>query len=266
MIRAMPRAMRCSSVVLAIVCAVPLRAYASAPASEPVVRAELELDTAKLGEDGELIEQQIRVRGDALLRNREVLPARSPDDPRIVVAIEPLVQDGPGYRCRWAVYRGAVAIAGSEGTSLCKLCTETELVDHVEAAIERAVPQVPAQASPDTSVPPADVTERPASSGKLGTLGKAGIGIGVVGVAVLATGIGLAAVDPTRNQSELGHEVGPTRPAGIALAVVGAAALISGVAMLVVDRHRARKRSAARASLAPAHVRGGAGLWLVGRF
>jgi hypothetical protein len=236
---------------------------ALAIAGEPaaVVRAELELDTTALGEDGELVARQVRVRGEALLRKREVLPAKDEHDPHIVVAIEPLVDDGPGYRCRWGVYRDEVVIAGTDGVSVCKLCTETELVDHVEAAIERVVATVPREPTP-APVAPREPSDR-AQKKNLGPLGKAGIGVGVVGIAALAAGIPLAAMEPkAKDASELGHDVVPTRPAGIALVGIATAALITGLALLAVDRHRARGRGAGRATVVPA----GAGVAIIGRF
>jgi hypothetical protein len=235
-------------------------AFAIAGEPATVVRAELELDTTALGEDGELVARQVRVRGEALLRKREVLPAKGEHDPRIVVAIEPLVDDGPGYRCRWGVYRDEVVIAGTDGVSVCKLCTETELVDHVEAAIERVVATVPREEAPEPIPPRVDDH---AQRRTLGPLGKAGIGVGVVGIAALAAGIPLAVIEPkTKDATELGHDVVPTRPAGIALVGIAAAALITGLALLAVDRHRANARTSGRATVVPA----GAGVAIIGRF
>ncbi|HWB81761.1 MAG TPA: hypothetical protein VG755_42655 [Nannocystaceae bacterium] len=237
-------------------------AAAEPAASDSVVRAELELDVTALGDDGELVERQIRVRGEALLRKREVLPAKADDDPRIVVAIEPLGDDGPGYRCRWGVYRSAEVVSGTDGVSVCKLCTETELVDHVEAAIERVVATVPREATPQP-VGPTEPVEDDRTKRGLGPLGKAGIGVGVVGIAMLAAGIPLAAIAPkAKDESELGHDVAPTRPAGIALVGIATAALVTGVALLAVDRHRAKSRGPARATVVPA----GAGIAIIGRF
>lgn len=257
----MTRALIAAMLAFAIAGAPPVAA-AEPIASESVVRAELELDVTALGDDGELVERQIRVRGEALLRKREVLPARDDDDPRIVIAIEPLGDDGPGYRCRWGVYRDAQVISGTDGVSVCKLCTETELVDHVEAAIERVVATVPREQQTRPVGPTKPVADDRAKQG-LGPLGKAGIGVGVVGIAALAAGIPLAVIAPKdKDASELGHDVAPTRPAGIALVGIATAALVTGLALLAVDRHRAKNRGPARATVVPA----GAGVAIVGRF
>lgn len=230
---------------------------------ESVVRAGLELDTKALGEDGELVSGQIRVRGEALLRKHEVLPAKAEHDPRIVVAVEPLGDDGPGYRCRFGVYRDEALVEGSDGVSVCKLCTETELVDHVEAAIERVVANVPRESGAVAEPKVAPRVDPGPTDGRkpLGPLGKAGIGVSVVGVVALAAGIPLAAITPKGVDGlEPPKDPRPKHVAGIVLVGVGTAALVTGLALIAVDRHRARKR--ARATVVPT----GAGLAIVGRF
>ncbi len=88
-----------------------------------------------------------------------------------------------------------------------------------------------------------DTTPRDDGKHPLGGLGKAGIGIGVVGIAVLGTGIGLAVhgskLDASvSDEADKGTDSGA---AGIALSAAGGVALLAGITMLVVDRVRARK-------------------------
>lgn len=82
----------------------------------------------------------------------------------------------------------------------------------------------------------------------LGPLGRAGIGVGVVGVGTLVGGGILYALGqrfgaPTgRSWDQPGRDL---EPPGIALMVTGGAALVAGVAMLAIDRARARRHVSA---------------------
>lgn len=214
-----------------------------APADEgttAIVRAELEID-ADLGDASRIIADRVRVRGEALLRKREILPARDADDPRIAIRIERL-QDAPGYRCRFSVQQDGAAVEGSEGVSECPVCTEAELVEHVEAAIERVASRVPSVAPPPPVVAPPSTVDDPPRKAPLGALGKSGIGVSSVGVVGVVVGAVLVTRPQTRG-SELEGEATDLRKPGIAVIAIGCALLIGGLAMLAVDRHRARRPS-----------------------
>lgn len=234
-----------------------------------VVRASLVVDASALGDAATIVQDRIRVRGEALLRAHDVLPGRGPTDPVIAIAVEPLGAE-PGYRCSFAVRRADAVVDGTEGTSLCQLCTEDELVDHLEAAIERVVPQVPATAATEPSsggaAPPPPARRVP----ELRVLGKVGLGSAITGGVVLGVGVGLAARDVPGGDRA-------TRTAGIAVASVSLALLIAGIAMIAVDvrrghaagsastrAHAPRRRTAWR--LAPSAGRRSAGLVMHGRF
>ncbi len=219
---------------------------ASTPTSAPggpvrtgVVRAELVIE-ALLGDDSANITERSRVRGEALLRNQEVLPARDADDPRIRIRIEAKA-DGSGYRCRYGAYRGDAVIAGSDGVSVCELCTQAELVDHVEAAIERVVPRLPVEVPVPVPAPTPAPRTPDTSRAPWGVLGKTGIGvtgagmIGVVAGAVLVsrpTGIRDSGID--RQQTDY-------RTPGIVVLSIGLGVAVAGVALILVDRYRARR-------------------------
>ncbi len=246
---------------LASLLALPRPTLAAAPTAEPiptvattVVRAELDVEVAG-GDAGAALAERIRVRGEALLRDHEVLPARSPGDPRILIAIESL-GESPGYRCRFGAWRGEAVVAGTDGVSLCELCTEAELVEHVGAAIVRVVEQLPPQTQPP---PPRPVDEpvagREQGRAPLGKLGKAGVGLLAGGAVIgLAVGVPLLAVRPktTSVEEERVERVG-TKPIGIAMVAVGGALLVTGAVLLALDRSRARK-STRRAVLGPGGV------------
>lgn len=236
-------------------CSAPLQAHAAAPApteaassdggakkTDPV-RAELVID-ADLGDASAVLLERMRVRGEALLRRHEVLPARGDADPKIRIHIEP-IGDEPGYRCKFGVYDETGVVAQSDGTSLCKLCTEAELVDHVEAAIDRVVPKLPVHES--TEVPPPRVDPGADGGGRaapLGGLGKAGIGVMVLGVAAGVAGAVVFTRKTKVENDELVREETSYRTPGIAVLSAGVAVLVAGVTMLAVDRARAKRRGA----------------------
>lgn len=208
--------------------------------AQTIVRAELEID-AQLGEGSEVIRERVRIRAEALLRKHEILPARDASDPRIAIHIERR-SDGPGYRCRFSVQHNGAAVAGSEGVSECPLCTEVELVEHVEAAIERVAPRVPAAAPPPTDVPPPTVVDDSPRKAPLSPIGKAGIGVSSVGALGIVIGAVLVTRPPERGDGLEGESTELRKP-GIAVLAVGCGLLIGGLAMLAVDRHRARRPS-----------------------
>ncbi|MFO0633293.1 MAG: hypothetical protein U0168_10610 [Nannocystaceae bacterium] len=147
--------------------ALPPTAHAAPAASESQpIRAGLSIE-AKLRDPKSTLPERIRVRGEALLREREVLPARGEDDPRIVIAIEPL-QGAQGYRCRFGAWQGEQAIDGTDGVSLCELCTEGELVEHVGAAITRVVAQLPRDGGTAAATDPGHARSRSAAAARLG--------------------------------------------------------------------------------------------------
>lgn len=153
-------------------------------------------------------------------------------------------------------------------------CADSELtaavISRLPAALEQLEAREPAVTEPVVELDGKDpVTEQPTSETDdhprrpLGKLGKAGIGVGVVGAGALLTGGVFYALGgwwgpPTGNlEYYYGRDY---KPPAIALMVTGGAALAAGVVLLVVDRTRARKR--ASALLLPSS----GGLVLTGRF
>ncbi len=252
----------------------PARALAPAP-SNGVVRAALSIDTTALGPAAEGVKERIRVRGEAQLREEDVLPAKSAEDPVIAIAVEPLGKE-PGYRCTFAVKKGDEIVAGTEGTTLCQLCTEDELVDHVDAAIERVVPQIPVSTSSTTAAAggaPQPIAPPPARTPELRGLGRGGLALAIVGGVAVGVGVGLAA----RQVPEGERSPGPMRVGGITLASISVGMLVAGLAMVAVDLrrnhaerkaavHAARSRSRASWRLAPSAGRSSAGVVVHGRF
>ena len=223
----------------------------TAPGERGTVRAELVIE-AELGGGSAVLVERVRVRGEALLRQREVLPARDGAGSRIVIRIERIGSE-PGYTCHFAAYRGEVVVANSDGVSLCKLCTEAELVDHIEAAIDRVVPKLPEEPAVARQAPlPAVQSPKPAP---LAPLGKAGIGVGVAGLVAAVAGAVLITRPTEVRDSGLERSQTDFRRPGIAVLSVGLAAMIAGLAMLAVDRHRAKPRAGGVARWGPTAVR-----------
>lgn len=153
-------------------------------------------------------------------------------------------------------------------------CADSELTAAVIARLPKALEQLEEReppvaepvVEPVATDPAADrLAEQPDGAPRkpLGTLGKAGIGVAVVGASTLVGGGIVYALgtrfDPPSGRLEErdGRNFGPP---GIALLVSGGAALVTGVALLIVDR--ARPRKAASALLLPSP----GGLVLTGRF
>lgn len=253
-------------VTLSLAVAGPARAAAPTTAVEPVLRANLELDTTAAGPSGPIIHSRLDELGNRQLRRAEILPGRSARDPGIKVSVRALAGEEPGYVVASALVVEGQPVEGSAHETDCRLCTEGEAVERATAEIERLVPLIreraqaerdaAAQAKPEP--PPVAPVEAPRG---LGGRGKAGIGLLALGGVGLGVGAGLAALQPRPDPDAPLHVI-TTRPAGFALIGVGAAALISGAVLVALDRRPTRPR----ASLAPTVVRAGAGLARVGVF
>jgi hypothetical protein len=225
---------------LALCVAMPATAAEPTPARsrDGVVRASLAIDASELGSAAATVQERIRVRSEALLRGHDVLPARGADDPIIAIAVAPLPSE-PGYRCTFAVRRGEAVVEGTEGTSLCQLCTEDELVDHIEAAIERVVPQIPASAATPARPHTRDPGPPRPRAAELRGLGKGGLAAAIGGGVLLGVGVGLAVRDAPPLAGDTGERAS-TRTAGIAVASIAGALLVAGLVMVVVDMRRGR--------------------------
>jgi len=270
------------AVVLATALAQPVAAAEPAPApagapAEPEPGATepryatVEIDTSDIGEEGPVIKRRSRERTDVVLRAAGVLPGR-PDagDPVIRIDVDELTGPDPGYLCEvWIDHRGEVL--GERRRVECTLCTESEIVQRVEATVTELVAQLPVddptQGSDPAPPPASSAASEPASPSAdrrapMGTLGKAGAALVAVGVAGVGVGAVLVAMPPVVDQDDPLYET-TYRPPGAIVLGTGAAVLAAGVAMLVVDRRRARSR---RTALVPTAGPTGAGLQWSGRF
>lgn len=240
------------------VCMLALAVASPAFAAEPR-HASVEIDTSEVGEEGPVIMRRTRERTDVVLRAAGVLPGR-PDaaDPVIYVDVNELTGAEPGYECEvWISHLGKVV--GERRRVECTLCTESEIVQRVEATVSELVPLLPTDAeaeptdpTPTETTPPtetegSDPSTTPTDGERrkgLGGMGKAGVALIAVGVAGAAAGAVMVALPPKVDQDDPRYEV-TYRPPGIATLAAGGAALVTGIVLLVVDRRRARPRTTA---------------------
>lgn len=228
-----------------------------------IARAGLEVDTAAAGPAGPVMLSRLEELGNLELRRAEILPRRAGDDPVIHVKVAVRGEEGDTYAIFSEVRVRDKAVEGSAREVVCSLCTEGEAVERARSELLRLVPFVRARFraanKPKEDKAPAIVAPPP--DNRLGTYGKAGIGLLAGGTLLFGTGLGLAIVEPRPDPDDPLNEIS-TRPAGYAVLGVGAAAVISGAVLLALDRRKVRRV----AHIAPMIQRGSAGLLLVGRF
>ncbi len=163
------------------------------------------------------------------------------------------------------------AMIGDAPPQPCLSCSTAQLADAIDSVAAGLVTRFPEPAASVTEEP-APATDEPtemhqSASDRSGRdlLFPTGLSLSVVGMAGLATGVGLIAAhertEPDVGQSYL--RVIDYRPAGVAVAAVSGAVLITGVALLAVT---AKRRQNSRAALAPALGPGFAGAVVAGRF
>ena len=228
------------------------------------LRASITTDTSDVGAAGPVIHRRIAERGDVVLRKAEVLPGAE-DDPVIGVTVHELSGEQPGF-----TFEIALAKSGHHEQVDCTLCTETELVERVEARLTALVEELEteharevaaeAASQPDpTSAPSPPPPDRPRRG--LGVMGKTGIGLAAGGVAALAVGAGLA-FSPDRPRKSDPLYATETRRPGLGVMAGGGALLLVGIVLLAIDRGRANHRTSAAPLWGPRT----AGLVIRGRF
>jgi hypothetical protein len=167
-------------------------------------------------------------------------------------------------------HREPIEIAG--GT--CDGCGTPEIVDRIASQLpdviaalaidaptaNEPIPNAPSIANAAVSPLPSRALAMSPQRPPITALGKAGIAVGVLGIATLATGATLWAKDPIAYDPDPRYRIA-YRSVGISIAVTGIAATIGGAAMLAEDLRRGRA-----VALVPTVARHHAGLALRGRF
>ncbi len=213
-------------------------------------RASLEVDASALGEAGPAVAERLTTRGERVLRDGDVLPGRRADDALITIRVDTL-PDAIGYRYDYNVTRNGELVEGARGAAECRTCSEAELAEQLDDAIERLVdrlqPEDEDENTPEVEPPPPAVepetTPAPPPPGwNVGPMGGTGIALTGVGGLALGLGVGLAVAEPVLldGNSERNSTVSV---AGLAVAVVGVALTATGVALMLTDRSRSRRAS-----------------------
>lgn len=266
---------------------VPTRVVAIAPADGKPI-AKVTVDATAMGASAEVVARQVDEGARAILEGNGLVASDAAEAPEIVLTVAPLGEGKPGYRCDYEIRQDGAVVPGSASFSDCRLCTESELVETAQAAVESQLdtlrelgaPKVPEPAGDeggddgsaadgggdfgaddgDGGEGGGDDLDRP---GGLGTLGKVGIGVGVVGIAALVPGIILAVLPP---KPIANADRRTTTVPGAVLAAGGGAALITGAVLLGIDLGRRKRRSQARLHPSPVLGPDFAGASLSGRF
>lgn len=243
---------------------------ASKAASDPPIRAGLEVDTSALEDGGVELGERLDAEGSALLRREEVLPRKSLDDGQIVVRVREAESKGGGYHFDVYAKRGDDKLEETVVSRECVGCLESDVVTQVNDAIEQCLPalratqpRVEPSPSEQTETAPAPVVVDGGSDQVgLGAMGKAGVGVLVAGGAAAIVGVVFAVrgrafeTDPGA-ATQSGRDF---RVPGYGLIGGGVAAVVVGAVLVGVDRKR--RRSRASAMMLP----GGGGLVWEGRF
>lgn len=210
-------------------------------------RASLEVDASALGEAGPAVAQRLTTRGERVLRDEDVLPGRGPDDALISIRVDTL-PDAIGYRYAYNVTRNGELVEGARGAAECRACSEAELAQQLDDALERLVDRLQPEDAPEAEPPPPVVepetspTIPPPPGWNVGPMGGAGIVLTGVGGLALGLGVGLAVAEPVLLDGNAKRN-STVSVAGLAVAVAGVALTATGVALMLTDRSRSRRAS-----------------------
>lgn len=245
------------------------------PAADALPRARITIDASALGEASDVVASQIETGISDILTRSKLDVVQDASAPEMVITVAPLGGDNPGYRCASVVKLDGQDVANTAALTDCRLCTEGELVEAAQAAVEVqldvlrehgtvvAEPVVVDDPTGEGGKDKVDVIDPPPpeiEQTRMHKLTKTGIAVGAVGLAALVPGI-ILAVLPTKPLPDA--ELRTTTVPGAVLAGVGGAALITGVVLIAIGVKK-NKKSTAR--LLPTFGPRRAGLSLSGRF
>ena len=247
------------------------------------------VDAGGLGDAGPVLGGRATLAGKGALQGQGVTHTDAPAGPELQVTLKE--RDAGGYRVDYVIVYDGKPVKNGAGGFDCQLCTEDELVEKVEALVIQVAPKmvVPEPETDDgagTGEP--DVKDpddgggsgpRDGNGGGGGTLqdddpnglrgmGKAGIGLLVVGSLGVIGGIPLMIIQPlpVKDDPLQATKARDTTPLGGAVLGVGAAALVTGAVLLALDRKRAKARRTKAAMVHPWLRADGGGVGVAGRF
>lgn len=248
------------------------------------------VDAEGIGAGGPVVAGRAMRAGRGGLESQAVTITDAPAGPELRVKLSE--RDAGGYRVEYEIIYDGKTIKNGTGGFDCQLCTEDELIEKVEAlavqvAPKMVVPQAEADPGPGPGPGPGPDEKDPdekdpdeiggsdpivdENPNALGTKGKAGIGLLVVGGLGVLTGVVLVVLPPLE-EFPTGHEnaayIKSTRPPGWGVLGGGVAAAVVGAVLLGLDRKQAKRRAAGKteARVHPWFGPNGAGVGVVGRF
>ena len=249
----------------------------AAAADSPQAALEVEV---KLGEgDDEILAKRVDAEARKTLGAKQVDVVEAAEAAKIMVAVSWNENDDHAIAIKVATDGTEASPEGSP--YVCEACNENQLIAKVAEAVEAAVPLLPEPADDGTGTPAG--TGDPTGDGTgdhggttnggpkrgLGTLGKVGIPVMVLGVGGMVAGgvlLGLGESDELDAGDPEGGETVDYRPPGIAALAGGGALLIAGAALLVADRLKARRGKSSHTTWQPFATPRTAGLSLTTRF
>lgn len=227
--------------------------------------------TKGFAEHADLVRDTLDTKAREQLANAELDPAWS-----VHVAID--VRKVGLYGLTIHAENDGVRLESAVFESQCEQCLMDDLVEKTRVGIDAQLAAIreadaAARAPSDTATPPGDTgTQTPedvaapppdrSPAKPLRAMGKAGIGLLVVGAVGLGVGIGLAVRGEKVDQGQELDTV-DLGPPGYAILAVGGAALVTGAVLLGVDRVRAKRRAQAFAPLVGPRM---VGFAVAGRF
>ena len=119
----------------------------------PPRRAVVEVDAVSLDERGPPISEQVNAKADSLFTEQDVVVGERGADPTIFIFIEPLPDGETGYLTTSEIQHEGDVVEGSHMEQECRLCTEAELVNQVEATLRTVIPLLPSPEADDPAGP-----------------------------------------------------------------------------------------------------------------
>lgn len=251
------------------------RAHAASAQAGPEASLEVEV---KLGEgDDEILAQRVDAEARKALGAKDVELVEAAEAAKIMVAVSWNENDDHAIEVKVATQGSDAAPEGSP--YVCEACNENQLIAKVAEAVADAVPLLPEPADDGTTETPAGTgdpthngttgTEDGTGKRGLGTLGKVGIPVMVLGLGGVVAGsvmLGIGEKEEIEADDPEAGEAVDYRPPGIGAVAAGGALLVAGAALLIADRLRARRGKPSRTTWHPFATPRTAGVSLTTRF
>lgn len=248
------------------------------------------IDANGLGDAGPVLAGRTTRVAEGAFEAESVKLTDAPAGPELRVTLR--FRDSGGYQAEYEIVYDGDVIEDGSGSFECQLCTEDELVEKVEALARQVAPKMMVPKEPEEEPDPKEDPDPKGdpdgkgpqdpigdeNPGRLEKMGKAGVGLLVVGGLASVAGVvllarhstGFEAGDPNADKILSTHQPGGgVLGGGLGLVIVGAV-------LLGIDRKRAKKNQSTsdssgpspkvEASVHPWFGGRGGGLGVTGRF